>query len=80
MKNTEGNGMNEESGVPETPTPSPPMSAQTFPRLAAMNTGVAIAARLHQGTRSLGPTLLERAQGGRAVEARDFAKRRVKSE
>ncbi|CUT99171.1 expressed conserved protein [Echinococcus multilocularis] len=65
----------------ETKTVPEPASVPTAPKLTMeMHTGVAIAARLHQGTRSLGPTLLERAQGGKAVEADNLAKRCIRPE
>lgn len=80
MENTDDAGENEVTGFAETSTTSTPTSVPTPPTPSTMHTGLTIAARLHQGTRSLGPTLLEKAQGGRAVEIRNLAKRRIQSE
>ncbi|VDK20550.1 unnamed protein product [Taenia asiatica] len=80
MENTGDAGGSEEIEYAETTTASTPTSVPTPSTPAAVYTGVAIAARLHQDTRSLGPTLLEKARGGKVVKARNLAKRRIHSE
>ncbi|KAL5106078.1 hypothetical protein TcWFU_002060 [Taenia crassiceps] len=80
MEYTDEAGGSEETDVTETSTAPTPPSASTPTTPVSMHMGVTIAARLHQGPRSLGPTLLEKAQGGRAVGIRELAKRRIRSE
>ncbi|KAL5962217.1 hypothetical protein TSMEX_009993 [Taenia solium] len=80
MENTDTAGRSEEIGSAENTTASTPTSVPTPPTPAAMHTGVMIAARLHPGAHSLGPTLLEKSQGGKAAGDRNLAKRRIHSD